>query len=70
MDPATEFQLIQNLRKVPDMTMLLVTHRTAMLPLVDRLVVLDQGMVVADGPRDEILRQLQGVPKTKGQQAA
>ena len=29
MDPATEFQLIQNLRKVPDMTMLLVTHRTA-----------------------------------------
>ena len=34
MDPATEFQLIQNLRKMPDLTMLLVTHRTAMLPLV------------------------------------
>ncbi|MBX3678898.1 MAG: type I secretion system permease/ATPase [Rhodocyclaceae bacterium] len=71
MDPATEFQLIQNLRKMPDLTMLLVTHRTAMLPLVDRLVVLDQGRVVADGPRDEILRQLQaGTHTSKGQQAA
>jgi ATP-binding cassette subfamily C protein LapB len=39
--------------------LLLITHRTAMLPLVDRLVVLDQGRVVLDGPRDEVLRRLQ-----------
>lgn len=62
MDPATEAQLIQNLRKLDDMTLLLVTHRTTMLPLVDRLVVLDNGRVVADGPRDDILRQLRGSP--------
>jgi ATP-binding cassette subfamily C protein LapB len=41
-------------------TLLLVTHRTAMLPLVDRLVVMDQGRVLLDGPRDIVLKQLQG----------
>lgn len=60
MDPATESLLIRNLRELKDTTLLLVTHRTAMLPLVERLVVLDQGRVVMDGPRDEVLRRLQG----------
>jgi ATP-binding cassette, subfamily C, bacterial LapB len=36
-------------------TLLLITHRTTMLDAVDRLVVLDQGVVVADGPREEVL---------------
>ncbi len=62
MDPATEARLIDNLRNIEGITMLLVTHRMAMLPLVDRLVVLDQGKVVLDGPRNEILRKLQGGP--------
>jgi ATP-binding cassette, subfamily C, bacterial LapB len=62
MDPATESQLINNLRSVKGMTLLLVTHRMAMLPLVDRLVVLDQGRVVLDGPRNDVLRKLQGGP--------
>ncbi len=59
MDPATEHQLIGHLRELKDTTLLLITHRTAMLPLVDRLVVMDQGRVVLDGPRDEVLRRLQ-----------
>lgn len=59
MDPATEQMLIQNLRRLQNVTLLLVTHRTAMLPLVDRLVVMDQGRVVLDGPRDAVLKQLQ-----------
>lgn len=62
MDPATEHQLIQHLRELKDTTLLLITHRTAMLPLVDRLVVLDQGRVVLDGPRDDVLRRLQQGP--------
>lgn len=62
MDPATEHQLIQHLRELEDTTLLLITHRTAMLPLVDRLVVLDQGRVVLDGPRDDVLRRLQQGP--------
>lgn len=71
MDPATENQLIGHLRELKDTTMLLITHRTAMLPLVDRLVVLDQGRVVLDGARDDVLRRLQqasapSVPAVQG----
>lgn len=39
---------------------MLVTHHTALLDLVDRLIVIDQGRVVADGPRAEVVRALQG----------
>ncbi len=59
MDPATEQTLIQNLRRLQNVTLLLVTHRTAMLPLVDRLVVMEQGRVLLDGPRDTVLKYLQ-----------
>lgn len=61
MDPATEQRLITNLREqLGNTTLLLVTHRTALLPLVDRLVVLEQGRILLDGPRDDVLRQLRG----------
>ncbi|MDE2229423.1 MAG: type I secretion system permease/ATPase [Alphaproteobacteria bacterium] len=39
-------------------TLLLVTHRTSMLPLVDRLIVMDSGQIVADGPKDKVLQKL------------
>lgn len=39
-------------------TLLLVTHRTALLDLVDRIIVLDQGRVAADGPKDQVLKAL------------
>jgi ATP-binding cassette subfamily C protein LapB len=61
MDPATEQRLIARLRELKDTTVLLVTHRMAMLPLVDRLVVFDRGRVVADGPRDDVLKALSQV---------
>lgn len=64
MDPATEHLLIRNLRSLKDTTLLLVTHRTSMLPLVERLVVMDRGRIVLDGPRDEVLRRLQGGAKS------
>ncbi|MEQ4585221.1 MAG: hypothetical protein ABN483_16550, partial [Pantoea agglomerans] len=38
-------------------TLVLVTHRPALLKMVDRIVVMDNGRIVADGPRDEILRR-------------
>ena len=39
-------------------TLILVTHRPSILSLVDRLAVLDGGLLVADGPRDEVLAAL------------
>ena len=39
-------------------TMMLVTHRSSLLALVQRLIVIDGGRIVADGPRDEVLSAL------------
>ena len=39
-------------------TMLLITHRASMLSLVDRLVVLDNGHIVADGPKEAVIEAL------------
>ena len=39
-------------------TLLLITHRTSMLALVDRLVVLDNGHIVADGPKEAVIEAL------------
>jgi ATP-binding cassette subfamily C protein LapB len=39
-------------------TLLLVTHRVSLLALVDRLLVLDGGRLLADGPKDEVLQAL------------
>ncbi len=59
MDNSSEEQLRQRLSTwVAGKTLLLVTHRTAMLSLVDRLVVLDNGKVVADGPKDQVIEAL------------
>ncbi|MFJ4346668.1 type I secretion system permease/ATPase [Pseudomonas sp. NPDC089401] len=59
MDNSSEEQLRQRLLAwVPGKTLLLVTHRTAMLSLVDRLVVLDNGKVVADGAKEAVIDAL------------
>ena len=58
VDPATEQKLIARLRALAGVTIVLVTHRMAMLALVDRLIVMDRGRILADGPRDEVLKAL------------
>lgn len=60
MDMASERALINRLNGAfrPDQTLILTTHRTSMLALVTRLVVLENGSVVADGPRDTVLKML------------
>jgi len=40
-------------------TVLLITHRTSLLDLVDRLIVMDAGRIVADGPKAMVLQALQ-----------
>ena len=60
MDSASEAELIERLAvELQDRTFVLITHRPALVRLVDRLLVIDKGKVVADGPRDLILQQLQ-----------
>jgi ATP-binding cassette, subfamily C, bacterial LapB len=59
MDPQTEAQLLDRIkRESADRTMLLITHHPQLLTLVDRIIVLDGGKIIADGPRDAILKQL------------
>lgn len=60
MDLATERQLIDHLAKslAPDHTVLIATHRHSLLALVSRLIVIDNGRIIADGPRDAVLAQL------------
>ena len=41
-------------------TMILITHRASMLTLVDRLLVVDGGHIVADGPKEQVLEALAG----------
>ena len=59
MDFSTEAQVTHNLQRfAQDKTVVLVTHRTSMLSFVDRVIVIDQGRVVADGPRERIMQAL------------
>ena len=60
MDMASERALIGRLKGTfrSDQTVILTTHRTAILKLVDRLIVLENGSVVADGPRNRVLKML------------
>ena len=39
-------------------TMLIVTHRMPLLNLVDRIIVMNEGQIVEDGPKDEIIQKL------------
>jgi ABC-type polar amino acid transport system ATPase subunit len=69
IDPGTENQLIQNLRThLNDTTLILVTHRMAMLPMVDRLVVFDQVRITADVPLDLVLDRLAAAQSSRQQQ--
>ena len=52
MDMSAEARFVERLKEITrDKTLIIITHRTALLELVDRVVVLDQGRVVADGPK-------------------
>jgi len=64
MDTGTEAELIRALRDGldPEQTLIMCTHRISVLDLVDRLIVLDNGKVMADGPKAEVIKALQGTP--------
>ncbi|MEX8500590.1 type I secretion system permease/ATPase [Leptothrix ochracea] len=60
MDFSTEAQVTQRLSHFAEgKTVVLVTHRTSMLSMVNRLIVVDGGRILADGPRDKVIEALQ-----------
>ncbi len=59
MDIQSENALISRLEiELRGRTVVLVTHRQSMLKLVDRIIILDKGKVVAAGPRDDVLKSV------------
>jgi ATP-binding cassette subfamily C protein LapB len=62
MDTQTEMYFIEHLKTAlaKDQTLIVSTHRNNMLSIIDRLIVIDAGKVIADGPRDEVLKHLSG----------
>lgn len=59
MDGRSEMEVMRSLREaIGARTLILVTHRPALLDLVERLLVFDEGRIVADGPKADVLDQL------------
>ncbi len=64
IDMASEKVLIDHLKRSlrPDQTVIVSTHRHSMLDLVDRLIVLANGKIAADGPKEQVMEALRRQP--------
>jgi ATP-binding cassette subfamily C protein LapB len=61
MDTQTEQMFIKNMESViEDRTLVIATHKMSILKLVDRVIVLHDGKIIADGPKDKVLTSLKG----------
>ena len=59
MDHSSEEHVKQQLRQhAGGKTMIVITHRTSLLELVDRIIVVDSGKIVADGPKAQVVEAL------------
>ncbi len=64
MDGQTEEVFKRRMKDiVKDKTLLLVTHRPSVLSLEDRLIVMDDGKIIADGPKEDVLQALSSKAK-------
>jgi ATP-binding cassette subfamily C protein LapB len=72
MDTQTELYFIEHLKTAigPDQSLVVSTHRHNMLSIVNRLIVIDAGKIIADGPRDEVLKHLTSMAQAHQEQAA
>jgi ATP-binding cassette subfamily C protein LapB len=60
MDFTSETQFKASLGKyIQHKTMVIVTHRLSLIDLADRMIVIDDGKVVSDGPRQQVIDSLQ-----------
>jgi len=59
MDQASEASVLQGLiKEIGDSTLVMVTHKASVLEFVDRLIVVDNGVIVADGPKHLVIKAL------------
>ncbi len=59
MDNRTEIRIKNSLASIiQEKTLILITHRASLLEMVDRLIVIDNGAIVADGPKAAVLEAL------------
>ncbi len=59
MDNTTEAQVIRRLKEhLRDKTIILVTHKTSVLNLVDRIIVMEDGMIAMDGRKEDVVSRL------------
>jgi len=57
MDKQTETAFLQRMKDlISDQTVIIITHKMSALSLVDRVIVLDDGKVIADGPKQSVLK--------------
>ena len=63
-DIRSEAEFLERLKEMrgEQMTIVISTHRLSLLGMVDRLLLFDNGRLVADGPRDKVLAILRGQP--------
>lgn len=67
LDEATELAIIRQLRGwLGGRTLVVATHRYPVLALADRLIVIDNGRIVRDGPKDDVLAALRGQSPATG----
>jgi ATP-binding cassette subfamily C protein LapB len=59
MDHTSEEEFKRNLVQfAARKTLLVITHRTSLLELVNRIIVIDGGKIVADGPKEQVVEAL------------
>ncbi|CAM3926566.1 type I secretion system permease/ATPase [Rahnella bruchi] len=59
MDAMSEMVFINYLKRaLSNQTLIVVTHRFSLLEIVDRLIVIDDGKIVADGEKNAVIEQL------------
>lgn len=56
LDPESERLLVQRLATLQNVTLVLVSHSARLLSLCSRVIALDRGRVVADGPTEQVVR--------------
>lgn len=61
IDFTSEQQLLKQLdlylQEDPGRTLVVATHKRSVLSIVERIIVIEKGQVIADGPKDQVLRQ-------------